>query len=800
MNYSYDEYVVGEGQTEFDITYPSGYHSKSDVTVVRVDPEQSLDFEWVTDTRVNVTSALVTGETIRIFRTVSKINPPVNLQSPNGLTRENITVALNHTLMALQEVLDGRISMVPELMDQLQPLLDQAEQFKDDAEVAAAAAEISRIASGNSATASAGSALAAANSANQAASEAAEAKTSAEEAKLSTLTPFASRAQAEATSIPSSVQYINVAGLKYVRDPSGTALETAGGVKWSPDGYEATPEHWGATGEEYDAAPIFQLMLDWCSVDPNRKIVDTYLGIRYFRTQLNTTGHVVWDARVARYIQAHSGLFLYARGNADPTIVAIDADYVIGSTNLSVALPVIPKRGDWLRIVSNAVNPNDRTRVGQSNKYRIQEWVQAGEGSTSSNVVLIRPLRFVEGMNYDEDTIINAYTTSMNCRVALADSSKVFRFTGGRIEQEGPFAGPVHGIWCESYIGPVISGTNFYQFYGSAIRLTGTVYALVYRCTFGEISDNEVISGQQGYGVSDGGESTVVRECRFSKCRHAYTSLRLSLGHNTPSIFGGGNTVGGLIKDCHSVGCTARHFDTHHGSVDITFEGCTAEAGATGFGGRGIGHIVRGCRSILTLSGFSTLVEWDGLSRTPERYSTEFLVENCVFQSTGEAFNARNSRVTLKDVSFITARHRTFVTRDSHVTIQGNVLVRVSDFNGAIPIPFPSSGNVVVLFLDDLFNAASITVAKSGVFTVDVSALPSLPENLLGPSGGTSIRVFGTLRVGVPDSSELMAVGPNRLIAGPTSEFELILPSTNFTFGVAAGKFAHEYDSDGNTL
>lgn len=65
-------------------------------------------------------------------------------------------------------------------------------------------------------------------------------------AKLPPYVAFDSRAQAEAASIPSSVQYINVAGLQYVRDPSGTALETAGGDRWSPSGL-ATPLHFGAT-------------------------------------------------------------------------------------------------------------------------------------------------------------------------------------------------------------------------------------------------------------------------------------------------------------------------------------------------------------------------------------------------------------------------------------------------------------------------------------------------------------------------------------------------------------------------
>lgn len=79
-------------------------------------------------------------------------------------------------------------------------------------------------------------AVQASSDAAEAVTVAGEAKAEAEQAKLPPYTPFASRAQASSASIPSSVQYINVAGLQYARDPYGTALETAGGVKWSPVG------------------------------------------------------------------------------------------------------------------------------------------------------------------------------------------------------------------------------------------------------------------------------------------------------------------------------------------------------------------------------------------------------------------------------------------------------------------------------------------------------------------------------------------------------------------------------------
>lgn len=60
---------------------------------------------------------------------------------------------------------------------------------------------------------------------------------------------FESRSQAQASLVPLPMQRISVVAhtgfiVDYVRDAAGTALTTADGAKWSPDG-EAFPQHWG---------------------------------------------------------------------------------------------------------------------------------------------------------------------------------------------------------------------------------------------------------------------------------------------------------------------------------------------------------------------------------------------------------------------------------------------------------------------------------------------------------------------------------------------------------------------------
>ena len=61
-------------------------------------------------------------------------------------------------------------------------------------------------------------------------------------------TNLSDRSQAMATDIHPDIQYLTVGGLRYVRDPSGTALTTADGATWSPLGV-IYPRHFGITGD-----------------------------------------------------------------------------------------------------------------------------------------------------------------------------------------------------------------------------------------------------------------------------------------------------------------------------------------------------------------------------------------------------------------------------------------------------------------------------------------------------------------------------------------------------------------------
>lgn len=75
--------------------------------------------------------------------------------------------------------------------------------------------------------------------------------------------PFASRAAAQVAVVPAPLVGLEVGGLRYIRDPSGTALQTADGARWSPAD-TVTPQHWGAVADGVvDDTAAMQAAVDW---------------------------------------------------------------------------------------------------------------------------------------------------------------------------------------------------------------------------------------------------------------------------------------------------------------------------------------------------------------------------------------------------------------------------------------------------------------------------------------------------------------------------------------------------------
>lgn len=129
MAHSINKHIY-TGQTDFDLSFSGGYRVRDDVSCYREGPVRSeVTFNWLTDSRVRIVpTSLTIGDEIHFVRTVSKLEPPVDIMQPNNFTREAVVAAVKHTLQALQEVIDGRIdSFTGDLITALELYVERAE-------------------------------------------------------------------------------------------------------------------------------------------------------------------------------------------------------------------------------------------------------------------------------------------------------------------------------------------------------------------------------------------------------------------------------------------------------------------------------------------------------------------------------------------------------------------------------------------------------------------------------------------------------------------------------------------------
>lgn len=115
MGLSINTYPYNGGSQVFPVNFALGFLNREDVDVyVEGDFDSTgeqiyKNFTWNNDSEIVVTDPLTTGDNVAITRTVSKENLVVDFNTEGSATRRNIQFALQQAMMALHEMLDGRI-------------------------------------------------------------------------------------------------------------------------------------------------------------------------------------------------------------------------------------------------------------------------------------------------------------------------------------------------------------------------------------------------------------------------------------------------------------------------------------------------------------------------------------------------------------------------------------------------------------------------------------------------------------------------------------------------------------------
>lgn len=406
------------------------------------------------------------------------------------------------------------------------------------------------------------------------------------------------------------------------------------------------------------------------------------------------------DARGATFFMAANTLaFLIS---SEPVVRTLTADYVPGALSISVsALPVALQMGDAFKIVSDAVDPANRDSGSSATQYRIGEWAHAGEGSTTTSIVLKTPLRFSRAVNPvssgGEEARVNSYRTTYNAKV-LVLSGHTVDWTGGSIRYEDGHEANWNngGIQVKGMMQAKIHGMAFPKGYSIALSLAGNYRNEVTQCYFGNLRNNTG-GGQYGYGIADASFATLVHGCVMLHPRHGYTTAApatVAATSDTTLLLSQGRTIGAQVSDCVGFGSDAAVFDTHHDAEDVTFKNCKVFGGGMAFGMRGRNITFDGCQALGVVDAFYCFTEYEGgdpdddllVAGKPEGATTGRVI-NPVIRCSGLPFYAASVRsLDIVNADVVSAQHRLIDAEGSNVTWVGHTRFKVSTMDGAMPI------------------------------------------------------------------------------------------------------------------
>jgi polygalacturonase len=482
---------------------------------------------------------------------------------------------------------------------------------------------------------------------------------------------------------------------------------------------------------------------------------------------VNKTVHV--DARAAKFlVNANVAAFRFD-SSTSANIYSLTSNYVIGATTLACStLPAALADGTAFKIVSNAVDPANRDKGSNADQYRSGEWATASGGTTTS-ITLRNPLRFTRGVSptstAGEEAKVDAYTTALNARVIIP-STYSLSWDGGEIQYEDGHDGDGWNQPALTLTGlyrPTVQGLAINRGYQVGIAIAGCVDAKASNCVVKNLTDNTSL-GQFGYGVAEGGcLRTQIIGCSFSNTRHGYTTTNIAIAASSShlgSLLRSGRTQSSLIANCSAYGKTVSGFDTHHDAEDTAFINCVCEGGDVGFSGRGRNLTFTGCKALNTDIGFIIFTEYESgdpdddlfVSGKPEGATTATL-SSCVAHTIGVPVEVNYCRsVTLDNLDLKSTSHLMVLSKGSNLTLAGNHVYQVTDYDGCRLIAENTNKGVLDLLPGDValsgYWNARLTIAAGARVAVDASAATDALNNMYlirAGSSGTTVAVYGTL-------------------------------------------------------
>jgi hypothetical protein len=455
----------------------------------------------------------------------------------------------------------------------------------------------------------------------------------------------------------------------------------------------------------------------------------------------------------------------------------LSADYDVSVTPLQLdvsALPTAPAAGQVIWIASKARDLGNRDNGSTSNQYRTGEAVRLGVGSTTTRLVLARPLSYHLGgadtSTAGDEAVVSSYTTALNAHIVVPDMAakcnvKLPTITYNDAAGDGDWSATAIRLW--AYVNGRVSHGGVNLGYGAAVRVWGTYAMTIEKVAASNLTDNA--PSQLGYGIADGGWNTRVVGLSASSLRHAYTSSKASSSFAVETLdaykaMTFGRTAGAQITGGHATGGASPPWDTHASSDGVIFSGNIAENVASdGFSHRGrniqvVHPIVRNCKH-----GVRFFTEYDNGDADEDYFNNG---KRLVDFTSGMLIGAQ------VDVAqrCIDVRHATVLADFGRYRSTGDCVVYNSGGNLTLSgtHSFVVQGAVADDVGDTLVHVVDSNVAAHAAFTVpaviidgdvtiDATGYTGSAPTALKSETGTKIIVRGLLRLLLPSGSTLFS-------------------------------------------
>lgn len=452
--------------------------------------------------------------------------------------------------------------------------------------------------------------------------------------------------------------------------------------------------------------------------------------------------------------------------------------------------------GTKIKIISNALDRTNRDEGAAASAYRTTDWAVVGAGSTTTGIILQRPLTNTVGIV--GGARVAAFTTALNARIiALVPSELTIEdldvsYTPGQ-------SWTASAISIIGYDAPRISRMKLSTIYSSGLVVNGC-----YRASIDLASVNDAVV----YGISDQGSfGTVVNTPTANNTRHGFTTTATTATTSSllrTQLAAGITPSGTVINGIGTNNPLEASWDTHHDARDWSFINCTSIGGASwGANARGrninfLNHTVRNCgRGIISLTEYDG---GDGAFYTNGKLAedmTTAVATNPDVECDLEVFQASAAFMTVTGGRSVTKFNRGIRVLGGDVTLEGTHRMVIGAGTTEAGAGFIEMSDVASELTTAFTGGCKLRVAAGADWTIDARNA-SVGASGIGVkmSAGSTLIVRGILRLLLPPGATLFSALGTIVTEGSGVIYcSNDIGTTNLT-----GRVIHVESEDGTTV